>query len=253
MVMYYIIQLHSYNSFYSILFHLSSYIPFKRMNNLLRNVMEGLNMQIETFSLGPLGTNCYIVSKDDKALIFDPGGDASVVEQYVQKNKLTPLAILLTHAHYDHIGAVDRLRKLYTIDVYLHEEEVDWLENPELNRSSFGMDEIITEAPDKILSPGSFTLGPFEFDVVHTPGHSPGSVSFIFNHAEFTISGDVLFNRGIGRTDLPEGSIDQLVHSISTKLYTLPDTYTVYPGHGPHTIIGEEKRNNPFTLQFYRP
>src|SRR5699024_2122210 len=155
MVMYYTIQLHSYNSFYSILFHLSSYIPFKRMNNLLRNVMEGLNMQIETFSLGPLGTNCYIVSKDDKALIFDPGGDASVVEQYVQKNKLTPLAILLTHAHYDHIGAVDRLRKLYTIDVYLHEEEVDWLENPELNRSSFGMDEIITEAPDKILSPGS--------------------------------------------------------------------------------------------------
>lgn len=210
-------------------------------------------MIIETFSLGSLGTNCYIISKEHNCLIVDPGGDPEIIEKYLKDHDLKPQAILLTHAHFDHIGAVDEIRKKYEIDVYLHENEQHWLEDATLNRSALFLDGgFTTTKPEKILTPGKLTIGSFTCDVVHTPGHSPGSVSFIFNDQKFIVSGDVLFNRGIGRTDLPEGSIDQLANSIVTHLYTLPDDMIVYPGHGPSTVIGDEKRNNPFTLQFYR-
>ncbi|MFD2133545.1 MBL fold metallo-hydrolase [Pseudogracilibacillus auburnensis] len=211
-------------------------------------------MEIQTLSLGPLGTNCYIVSKNNECLIFDPGGDANLIVQYVTKNKLTPKAILLTHAHFDHIGAVDLLRKKYAISVYLHENEKDWLDDPSLNRSSlfFGRDGgIKTEKPEHILTEGTIQIGAFSIEVIHTPGHSPGSVTFIFKEEKLIVSGDVLFQQGIGRTDLPEGSINELANSIVTKLYTLPNECIVYPGHGPNTTIGSEKASNPFTRQFY--
>lgn len=212
-------------------------------------------MHIQTLSLGPLGTNCYIISKDSQCLIVDPGGDAHIVKQYIKEKQITPQAILLTHAHFDHIGAVDALRKKYNIKVYLHKNEQSWLSNPDLNRSGLflGPEEVIkTDKPDVILEEGKLTIGSFTFEVVHTPGHSPGSVSFIFHQEKFTVSGDVLFQQGIGRTDLPEGSIDQLANSIVTKLYILSDDFVVYPGHGPSTTIGAEKKSNPFTLQFYQ-
>lgn len=213
-------------------------------------------MNIKTLSLGPLGTNCYIISKNEKCLIVDPGGDALVVKDYLKEHNLEPEAILLTHAHFDHIGAVDDLRKTYQLDVYLHENEKDWLEKPELNRSSFYFDEasaIVTDPPEHLIEQGKMTLGPFTFEVVHTPGHSPGSVSFIFKEEKFVVSGDVLFQQGIGRTDLPGGNIEQLAASIVDVLYQLPDDFEVFPGHGPSTVIGDEKEMNPFTLQFYRP
>ncbi len=212
-------------------------------------------MRVETFPLGPLGTNCYIISKNNTCLIVDPGGDPHIIEDYLQKNHLTPLAILLTHAHFDHIGAVEELRNRYNLEVYLHENEKEWLEDPSLNRSSLflGEDGFVTKAPEQIIQLGNFNLGEYSCEIVHTPGHSPGSVSFIFHDHHFVVSGDVLFNRGIGRTDLPEGSIDKLANSIVTQLYALPDHFTVYPGHGPATNIGDEKVANPFTLQFYRP
>ncbi|HLS66557.1 MAG TPA: MBL fold metallo-hydrolase [Pseudogracilibacillus sp.] len=211
-------------------------------------------MNIQSFSLGPIGTNCYVIRKGEQCLIIDPGWDAPVVTSYIEKENLEPQVILLTHAHFDHIGAVDELRKLYSLDVYLHEEERDWLENAELNRSQFALGGagITTAAPDKLLKEGRLQIGKFSFDVVHTPGHSPGSVSFIFNEFDFVVSGDVLFHHGIGRTDLPGGNIEQLARSITEHLYTLPDSFTVYPGHGTSTTIGEEKYANPFTLQFYR-
>lgn len=209
-------------------------------------------MKIKGLSLGPLGTNCYIVYKDNKALIFDPGGDAQLIDQFLTSNNLTPIAILLTHAHFDHIGAVDDVRKKYNIDVYLHENEFDWLENPELNRSIHMGDEFIvkTNKPDQKVEVGQLEIGPFTCEVIHTPGHSPGSVTYIFHDDQFIVSGDVLFHQGIGRTDLPEGSLDELAHSILNKLYILPDRYDVYPGHGIQTTIGDEKRHNPFTKMF---
>lgn len=209
-------------------------------------------MKIKGLSLGPLGTNCYIVYKDSSALIIDPSGDADKISTFLSENHLTPEAILLTHAHFDHIGAVDDIREAYNLDVYLHENESEWLENPELNRSVFMGESFLikTKRPERTLAPGKMELGPFEFEVVHTPGHSPGSVTFIFHDAQFIVSGDVLFHQGIGRTDLPQGSIELLAKSILNELYTLPDSFEVYPGHGIQTTIGAEKRHNPFTRMF---
>ena len=216
--------------------------------------MEDIKMHIETLSLGPLGTNCYILSKENNCLIIDPGGDDHIIKEYVRKNNLTPLAILLTHAHFDHIGAVQEIRTYYNIDVYLHDAEKTWLENPELNRSILFLGEenaYQIDAPDCIIEPGELVIGDFKMGVVHTPGHSPGSVTFIFEDDELIVSGDVLFQRGIGRTDLPGGDMQQLAHSIVTKIYVLNELFTVYPGHGPATKIKDEKELNPFTLQFY--
>ncbi|HLR80672.1 MAG TPA: MBL fold metallo-hydrolase [Bacillota bacterium] len=204
-------------------------------------------MNIKTMSLGPLGTNCYIIYDDHNALIVDPGGDADQVKAFIEQNKLIPQAILLTHAHFDHIGAVDELRSHFNIHVYLHEQEKSWLSNPELNRSVFFTgNEISTNEPDCLWEQGEMTIASFTFDVIHTPGHSPGSVSLIFHDDQFVISGDALFNRGIGRTDLPGGSFAQLEKSLKEGLYELPDEFTVFPGHGPKTTIGDEKMLNPF-------
>ena len=210
-------------------------------------------MKIKTLSLGPLGTNCYIVSDKKNALVFDPGGDAEQIVDYLKKEELNLEAIVLTHAHFDHIGGVDYLRKEYDVKVYMHEKESDWLENPDLNRSILflGPDAgIKTNKPEELLQEGEYELGNFKFEVAHTPGHSPGSISFIFKEHDCVISGDVLFHHGIGRTDLPGGSIEELATSILNKLYTLPDNFVVYPGHGTSTTIGIEKSTNPYTNQF---
>lgn len=204
-------------------------------------------MEIISLSLGPLGTNCYILIKDKEALIVDPGGDSDQVINLLTSKKVVPQAILLTHAHFDHIGAVDDLRSHYQIDVYLHEEEKDWLSDPQLNRSNaFFGNEIVTRPPEHYLEEGELTISSFTFEVRHTPGHSPGSVSFLFPTEKSIIGGDVLFFGGIGRTDLPGGDMNVLVSSILTKFYSLPDDFTVYPGHGPKTTIKHEKVNNPF-------
>ncbi len=198
-------------------------------------------------SLGELGTNCYIVYNENNALIVDPGGNPEKVIDFLESQDVKPQAILLTHAHFDHIGGVEVLRKHFDIDVYLHENEADWLEEPHLNRSTaFTRQEVRTARPDHFLTPGNMKLSTFEFEVIHTPGHSPGSVSFIFKEQGFIISGDVLFQQGIGRTDLPGGSMAQLEKTIRQSLYLLDDTLIVYPGHGPYTTIGAEKTNNPF-------
>lgn len=204
-------------------------------------------MNIKSMSLGELGTNCYILYNKNEALIFDPGGDHEKVVSFLEQNNLRPMAILLTHAHFDHIGAVDPLRRHYNINVYLHESEANWLEEPRLNRSlAFTREEVITDKPEHLLQPGKLSIGSFAFEVIHTPGHSPGSVTFIFSDEGFIISGDVLFQQGVGRTDLPGGNMGVLVNSIRNGLYELDDKTIVYPGHGQPTKIGYEKLNNPF-------
>lgn len=207
----------------------------------------GLIMIFKSMSLGPLGTNCYIVHNVNDAIVIDPSGDPEKIIKYLNDKTLTPKAILLTHGHFDHIGGVDQVRNYYDINVYIHEEESAWLENPKLNGSLLFMgSEIKTKSAEHYLTPGKLQIGTISFDIIHTPGHSPGSVSFIFHEQEHVISGDVLFNRGIGRTDLPGGDIKQLEQSIRNDLYKLPESYIVSPGHGPETTIGNEKQNNPF-------
>ena len=204
-------------------------------------------MEIKTMPVGMIGTNCYILSKDNHALIVDPGGDADQIIQYIEENELTPLGILLTHAHFDHIGGLEAVRNKFQLNVYINEAEQNWLTDPMLNGSHKLMgNEIIATEAEITIEEGPFAIGEFQFTVAHTPGHSPGSMSFIFTDTKQVFSGDALFNQGIGRTDLLGGDLPTLEHSIKEKLYKLEDAYEVYPGHGPSTTIGFEKVNNPF-------
>ncbi|MFC4404220.1 MBL fold metallo-hydrolase [Gracilibacillus xinjiangensis] len=204
-------------------------------------------MEIEVLTLGPLQTNCYIIHNQSEGLIIDPSFDAKKIISTIDKLGISVKAILLTHAHFDHIGALEPVRNHYDIPVYIHKEESKWLADPNLNGSQlFGMDPVICKQADYELSEEEIGIEDFSINVLHVPGHSPGSIAFVFQQSSMVIGGDCLFREGIGRTDLVGGSFDQLQDSIQLKLLSLPDTFTVYPGHGPSTTIGYEKSNNPF-------
>ncbi|WP_075982295.1 MBL fold metallo-hydrolase [Bacillus massilinigeriensis] len=211
-------------------------------------------MEYIKMPLGPLQTNCYIIKNDNNTcLIFDPGEEGSKVIEVLNHNGLVPAAILLTHAHFDHIGAVDEIREMYQIPVYLHENESDWLGNPVLNGSQFFMPNHLTcvkPANDLLKGEKQVTVGDFTFHIYETPGHSPGSVSFHFPEVDLVISGDALFQGSIGRTDLPGGDHSQLMNSIHEKLLTLSEETIVLPGHGPETTIRNEMDRNPFLNGF---
>ena len=205
-------------------------------------------INIESFSLGPLQTNAYLLTNPErtKAVIIDPGMDPQPLIRRIGGCEVE--AILLTHAHFDHIGGVDEIRKLTGCPVYLHDLEADWLTDAKKNGSarwSDVTDPIESAAAEYALAEGmKLELLGVRFQVLHTPGHSPGSVSFLWDKHLF--SGDVLFKLSVGRTDLTGGSERTLYDSIQRKLFKLDDEMRVYPGHGPRTTLGYEKLNNPF-------
>ncbi|GGB04842.1 MBL fold metallo-hydrolase [Macrococcus hajekii] len=204
-------------------------------------------MKIHVLCLGPIQTNCYFVENEESILVIDPGAEYERIEKQLEAIGKPVAAILLTHAHFDHIGAVDALVADTEATVYIGQEEQYWLADPESNGSlkfkSYGLDEIVSRTKPEIIRPGKKSVGTFKFDVIHTPGHSPGSVSYIFK--DFAVVGDTLFKEGIGRTDLKEGNLQQLMNSID-QLLELPDEMTIYPGHGPKTTIQYESDNNPY-------
>ncbi|MGN1400716.1 MAG: MBL fold metallo-hydrolase [Bacillus sp. (in: firmicutes)] len=207
-------------------------------------------MKYYQLPLGPLGTNCYIVANDEKeCIIIDPGEEAKKLVQFIKDKSLKPLAVLLTHAHFDHIGAVDAVRDAFGIEAYLHKREKDWLGDASLNGSGrFLMGSAIRQrdADHLIEKEGKLVIGGFEFEIFETPGHSPGSVSFYLCEAGYLFSGDVLFQGSIGRTDLAGGSMEVLMNSIKNKLLPLPSDTIVFPGHGDLTVMDQELETNPF-------
>lgn len=206
-------------------------------------------LKVKQIITGPIQENCYLIYNDQYALIVDPGADAHVIKEHVATLGVSPVAVLITHAHYDHIGALEEIRSEYNIPVYISPIEQDWLTDPMLNLSGLGRHDDIANvvcrpAEFEFINYDSYTLGDMTFKVVPTPGHSPGSVSFIFD--DFVVTGDALFRGSVGRSDLPMGDGAQLLDGIKKELFTLPETYRAYPGHGPQTTIRREKETNPF-------
>lgn len=205
-------------------------------------------MNIEVFPLGSLGTNCYLVTGDDQkqGIVIDPGMNPELLLDRIKDIEI--LGILLTHAHFDHMAGVDALRKAKGAEVYIHPIEQDWLTDSKKNGSYMWRDlggEFTTAVAENELKHGEqLTFLGQIFTVLHTPGHSPGSVSF--STSGHCFSGDALFADSIGRTDLPGGDYNTLVDAIHKHLFSLPDDTIVYPGHGPKTTIGKEKRENPY-------
>lgn len=207
-------------------------------------------LNVSYTALGPVQTNYYCVEDSaHNCLIVDPGEEAPKIIQEIEEKGLTPQAIILTHGHFDHIGAVDAVRDHFRIPVYIHKLEADTLTSPKANGSTrYPMLPQVQNRPaDHFFEEeGETTIGSFTFDVRHTPGHSRGSVSFVFKESGFAIVGDTLFYGSIGRTDLPGGNMEILLEAIQTKLFTLDDGFTIYPGHGPATTVLHEKNHNPF-------
>lgn len=206
--------------------------------------------------LGPIQTNCYLLYEEEtkQCVIIDPGDEARRVINWINREKLQPLAILLTHTHFDHIGAVDEVRDEFSIPVYVHEREKKWLKEPNLNGSGKYADfpNVIVRPADVVLGPAdtTLTIGPFSFDIYHTPGHSPGSITFHLKEQRIAFVGDVIFRQSIGRTDLIEGSMPQLLESIHRHILTMEEDTILYPGHGPLTSPGLEQDDNPFLHGF---
>lgn len=203
-------------------------------------------MELRGKALGPIQTNCYVLtdSTTKTALVIDPAADHPWLAETLAGYTVTH--ILLTHAHCDHIDGLDQLRRTTKAPVYLHAAEKDWLESPKLNGSLVVLGRPIqTAAPEHLMHHGDeIEFAGQKIKVLHTPGHTPGSVSFSLPGICF--SGDALFNGSIGRTDLPGGDFNTLITSIREQLLTLPEDTRLFPGHGPATTVADEARSNPF-------
>ncbi|MDD5136913.1 MAG: MBL fold metallo-hydrolase [Candidatus Omnitrophica bacterium] len=198
---------------------------------------------LERFIVGPLAVNAYVLADaaSKEACLIDPGADHRKIKAFITKNGFDLKFIINTHGHGDHIGSNEH----FHVPIYIHSLDEDFLADADKNLSRAFFFSIKSPPASRLLKDGdSIELGNIRLDVLHTPGHTPGSISLKFNGIVFT--GDTLFNMSVGRTDLDYGDEAALFDSIKNKLLVLPDDTVVYPGHGDPSTIGEEKRNNPF-------
>ncbi len=200
-------------------------------------------MIVKKFVVGPLATNCYIFGDDasGEIALMDPAGDTDRINNFIRKNGLKLNCIINTHGHGDHIsGNAD-----FSADVLVHKLDGDFLDNAEKNLSAAFGAPVSSPRPNRLLDDGDrIAVGKLYLDVIHTPGHTPGSICLKYDNLLF--SGDTLFFEGVGRTDIPNASWNELLRSIKDKLMLLPDDCKVYPGHGPETTIGHERNYNTF-------
>jgi hydroxyacylglutathione hydrolase len=209
-------------------------------------------LQLIQFTFNPFGENTYLwVNEKKECWITDPGmygaEEESVLTKYIAAQRLKPQFIFNTHAHIDHILGVDALKQKYNIRFGVHKKELPILENAVGSAMMFGFNFRVAPQPDFFIEENTLLqLGEDVLEIRFVPGHSPGSIAFYYPEGGFVVSGDVLFQHSVGRTDLPGSNPDDLMTSIKKQLYTLPDATKVYSGHGSFTTVREEKKVNPF-------
>lgn len=204
-------------------------------------------MPVKCLTVGPMMANCYIVwcEETKDALIIDPGGDGSRILAEIKKEALDVKYIVNTHGHIDHIAANKDVKEVTGAKLLIHPDDAPLLANPDLNLSLYMGSPYRSPKADMLISEGEeIAVGNLRLEVLHTPGHTRGGVCLKTEEAIFT--GDTLFAGSIGRTDFPGGSFKQLIDSITNKILPCDDNCVVYPGHGPASTVGYERKNNPF-------
>lgn len=205
-------------------------------------------MKIERFSVGILGTNCYLAINEEtkEMVIIDPGGYPKKLAEHIKEEELSPVAVLLTHGHFDHIMGIDGVLAEYPVPVYVHEDDEDAMKDARLNQSkTYTAGYTFTDAV-YIKDKDKLKLAGFTFEVIHTPGHTKGGCCYYVEAEKVLFSGDTLFQNSVGRTDFENSSTAALVRSIRERLFKLPEDTHVYPGHSGETMIGYEKTHNPY-------
>jgi hydroxyacylglutathione hydrolase len=197
--------------------------------------------------VGPLQVNCFVLAdeKTKDAVVIDPGDDAEDILKVIKDKGLKVKYIVTTHAHFDHVGAIKAVKDATGAELLIHEGDAPMLASAPRHSAAFGMKAVSSPAADRYVKHGDvITAGEVSLRVLQTPGHSPGGISLLEQGMVFT--GDALFAGSIGRTDLPGSDLMTLLRSIKTNLMSLPDDTKVFPGHGPASTIGDERRENPF-------
>jgi hydroxyacylglutathione hydrolase len=207
----------------------------------------GKNIYVKRLVVGSLSANCYVVGDEAgvEGMVIDPGGNAEGIHRAIRDSGLDIRIIVLTHGHSDHIAALRDIQDRTRAEVGIHVEDADFLEGYGSVSSQFGISYRTPHPPDRLLREGDkIEIGDMKFTVIHTPGHTPGSICLLGDEMVFT--GDTLFRKGIGTTLMPGSSRPQLIDSIKARLMALPDNTIIYPGHGRETTIGAERRDNPY-------
>jgi hydroxyacylglutathione hydrolase len=212
-------------------------------------------MILESFPVGPLRCNCTILGDEvtHEAMVVDPGDNIPEILARLQKHGLTVRQIVITHAHIDHVGGAAKLKKATGAPVLLNRNDLGLLEMMEMQAGWLGVPTPEVAAPDASADDGlTVGLATLPAQVLHTPGHTQGSICLLFSDQQLLLAGDTLFAGSIGRTDLPGGDGRQILRSLRDRLLVLPDATRVVPGHGPETTIGEERQSNPFLQPGFR-
>lgn len=204
--------------------------------------------EVLRYIVGPVCTNCYLLvnHKTGELLVVDPGDQAQLIEKQIEKTGAKPVAILLTHGHFDHAGAAEALADKYQISIYAHEAERETLEDPGLNLCGMIGEHKVYHADIFVKDEEVLNLAGFSIRVFLTPGHTIGGCCYYIADEKILFSGDTLFQESVGRTDFPRGSASDLIRAIREKLMPLPDDVTVYTGHDESTLIGYERMRNPY-------
>lgn len=207
-------------------------------------------MILEHLVVGPLQVNCFVLGceRTRQAIVIDPGGNPQAIRRTLERHNLQLMAIVATHAHFDHVLGVNALREEEAIPFLLHPDDEPVLAAQRaITQAWMGFDPGPMPRVDAHLVPGApLRFGEIVLEVAHTPGHSPGSVTLIDREHHRAFTGDLIFAEGVGRTDIPGGSFDDLMASIQRVIFSLPDDFQLLPGHGPFTTVGHERVHNPF-------